>query len=122
MAKSAFVSATLPSHAAHAIEERLFRKRYNDSWIVAIGSEDVTLPGILLAVDGHRRRAAAWDIPPALGRREMRHDLELGQRRRVAVLNSRHLSRVVVDLHPGVRLSHNLARKERSAARVVVSH
>src|SRR5262249_13532944 len=50
----------------------------------------------------------------------MRHDLELGQRRRVAVLNSRHLSRVVVDLHPGVRLSHSFARIEGSATRVVV--
>jgi AraC-like DNA-binding protein len=44
---------------AHAIEERLFRKRYNSSWIVAIGSEDVTLPGMLLAVDGRQRILAA---------------------------------------------------------------
>src|SRR5262249_4056797 len=54
----------------------------------------------------HRRRAAAWDIPPTFGRREMRHDLELGQHGRLAVLNSRHLSCTVVDLHPGVMRSH----------------
>ena len=44
---------------AHAIEERLFRKRYNGSWIVAIGSEDVTLPGMLFAADGSQRIVAA---------------------------------------------------------------
>ena len=32
----------------------------------------------------------------------MRHDLELGQRGRLGVLNSRCRSRALVDLHPGV--------------------
>jgi AraC-like DNA-binding protein len=44
---------------AHAIEERLFRKRHHGAWIVAVRSEDVTLPGMLLAIDANQRIVAA---------------------------------------------------------------
>ena len=44
---------------AYAVEERLFRRQHSGAWILAIGSEDVAAPGMLIAVDASQRIVAA---------------------------------------------------------------
>jgi AraC-like DNA-binding protein len=44
---------------AYAIEERLFRRQHSGAWIVALGSDDVAAPGMLIAVDASQRIIAA---------------------------------------------------------------
>jgi AraC-like DNA-binding protein len=53
------LTGALTANSARAIEERFFRERFRQGWIVAVASSEEGATGILLAVDNNQRIVAA---------------------------------------------------------------
>jgi len=49
------LTGILTQTSAHAIEERLFRERFRDQWIIAVAPPETDAPAMFLAVDDHQQ-------------------------------------------------------------------
>ena len=53
------LAGALTTNSARAIEERFFRERFRDQWVVAVAPPEESAAGMLLAVDGDHRIVGA---------------------------------------------------------------